>query len=337
MALQPTTKGVIPFKIASVDETCSTYYKIFGALSCGSPPIVVIHGGPGAGHEYLLPFASLWTSHGLPVIFYDQIGCASSTHLPQKAGDKSFWQEDLFVAELDNLLDHLQLRDGPGYHILGQSWGGMLGAAFATRRPQGLQRLVLASALASKELSIRGIQLLRKQLPLETQQALEEAEKRADYDSLPYRDALAIFYRKHLCRVDPFPPEELLPCLKHLTEDKTVYGTMYGPSTLTSTGSLLGWTCIPRLPNIAVPTLVYNGEYDTSHDVGTTPFFENIPRVRWITFPDAGHMCHLEGGGLRERVLKVVGDFLRAKRGEEGGVGEGVMERGDKGVEGVIE
>ena len=75
------------------------------------------------------------------------------------------------------------------------------------------------------------------------------------------------------------------------------------------TGSLQGWNCIPRLPNITATTLVYNGEYDTSHDVATAPFFEHIPRVRWITFTNGGHMCHLEVG-LRERVLKVVGEFL---------------------------
>lgn len=83
-----------------------------------------------------------------------------------------------------------------------------------------------------------------------------------------------------------------------------------------TTGSLLGWTCVPRLPEITAPTLVYNGEYDTSHEVATAPFFEHIPRVRWITFSNAGHMCHLEADGLRERVLKVVGEFLSNERGD---------------------
>lgn len=69
------------------------------------------------------------------------------------------------------------------------------------------------------------------------------------------------------------------------------------------------WTCIPRLPQINVPTLVYNAEFDTSHDISQVPFFEHIPKVRWITFPNGSHMCHLERG-LRSRVLKVVGDFL---------------------------
>lgn len=59
-----------------------------------------------------------------------------------------------------------------------------------------------------------------------------------------------------------------------------------------------------------MPTLVYNGEHDTSHDIGQEPFFQFIPRVRWITFQGGSHMCHLDGGGLKERVLKVVGEFL---------------------------
>lgn len=219
----PVKEGEVSFGIPSIDHPCSTYYKIIGDLSTG-PPVVVVHGGPGAGHEYLLPFADLWPRYKLPVIFYDQIGCASSTHLPQTAGDKTFWQESLFIAELNNLLDSLRLRDG--FYLLGQSWGGMLGAAFAASQPRGLRKLILASALASKELSIRSIQLLRKQLPQETQQALSDAEKNRDFDSSAYKDAVNLFYKKHLCRVEPFPPPELIPTLKNLSEDKTVYGTM---------------------------------------------------------------------------------------------------------------
>lgn len=69
------------------------------------------------------------------------------------------------------------------------------------------------------------------------------------------------------------------------------------------------WTCIPRLPQINVTTLVYNAEFDTSHDISQVPFFEHIPKVRWITFQNGSHKCHLECN-LRDKVLKVVGDFL---------------------------
>jgi pimeloyl-ACP methyl ester carboxylesterase len=120
-----------------------------GDLSSNSPRLVVLHGGPGTGHEYLLPFGRLWQQFGIPVVLYDQIGCAASTHLPQTTGDESFGQESLFLAELDNLLDFLQLRDGPGYRILDHSWGGRIAVTFATTQPRGLQRLVIASGITS--------------------------------------------------------------------------------------------------------------------------------------------------------------------------------------------
>jgi pimeloyl-ACP methyl ester carboxylesterase len=84
----------------------------------------------------------------------------------------------------------------------------------------------------------------------------------------------------------------------------------YGPSLFDCIGTLVGWNDIPRLHKITADTLVYNGEFDTSHDIAQEPYFELIPRVRWITFPNGSHFCHLDEGGLRERVLKVVGRFL---------------------------
>lgn len=226
MARTPSAEGHIPFQVpGNLDVSCSTYYKVFGDLSSGAPPVIFLHGGPGGGHEYLLSFAELWPQYGLPVILYDQIGCGASTHLPQTAGDKNFWQESLFVAELDNLIDHLELRDGPGFHLFGQSWGGLLGVAFAARRPRGLQRLVLASGLASMDLSEKSIQLCRSELPTDVQEVLNKCVQEADYKSQAYRDAMAVFQKMFVCRADPLP-EELMLSLKHLGEDQTVYGTM---------------------------------------------------------------------------------------------------------------
>ncbi|CAJ2509845.1 Uu.00g057450.m01.CDS01 [Anthostomella pinea] len=150
-------------------------------------------------------------------------------------------------------------------------------------------------------------------MPQDMQQAHNEAENKGVYDSPGYKDAMAYYFKKHVCRAEPFPPPEMLPTMKNFDEDRTVYSTMYGPSSLTMIGSLKDWTVIPRLAKINVPTLVYNGEFDTSNDIAQVPFFELIPRVRWVTLPGAGHMCHLEGSGLRERTLKLVGEFLTQK------------------------
>lgn len=102
----------------------------------------------------------------------------------------------------------------------------VFGATFAASRPKGLQRLVLASGLASKDLSIRSIQLRRGELPKEVLQVMEEYEQKQDYESPAYLEAQMVFNKTFVCRQEP-PPPELLPAFKNLRDDKTVYRTMY--------------------------------------------------------------------------------------------------------------
>ena len=119
-----------------------TWYRITGDLdqtrTTGRAPLVVLHGGPGATHDYTLTIARI-AEQGRAVIHYDQIGCGRSTHLPEKGVD--FWTVQLFLDELDNLLAHLRIEQD--YAVLGQSWGGMLAAEHAVRRPSGLTSLVI--------------------------------------------------------------------------------------------------------------------------------------------------------------------------------------------------
>ncbi|GAM91070.1 hypothetical protein ANO11243_091170 [Dothideomycetidae sp. 11243] len=109
-----------------------------------------LHGGPGSGHVAQLPYAELWKRCCVPVIVCDQIDCGQSTHLPDTLGNEKLWQESLFISELENLIDYFQLRDGPGYHLLGSSWGAMMGSTFASQQPKGLRSLVLASTCQSR-------------------------------------------------------------------------------------------------------------------------------------------------------------------------------------------
>lgn len=80
-------------------------------------------------------------------------------------------------------------------------------------------------------------------------------------------------------------------------------------------GTLQDWSCVPVLPQIDVPTLVYNGEFDLAQDRVTAPFFELIPRVRWVTLPGAGHMMHVESEELLQKILALIGSFLRGGSG----------------------
>lgn len=223
MSITSPQEGTAPFTITSIDTPCTTYYKIFGDLHSG-PPLIVLHGGPGSGHEYCLPFSNL-SRHGMPVVFYDQIGCAKSTHLPSTAGDESFWTVDLFVAELENLLQHLKI--GPGSsHVLGHSFGGIVAAAFAACRPEGLWRLVLAGAPADGEVFRKSLLGLKARMSVEAQRAVDEAVRTGDSSGPAYEVAMEEFVRTFLCRAEVWPPEELKMDFQHQMEDTTVRRTM---------------------------------------------------------------------------------------------------------------
>lgn len=217
-------EGLIPFNVPAANKPCHTWYRIIGDLSSSSTPLVTLHGGPGACHEYLLPLRDLNVEHSIPIIFYDQIGNGNSTRLREKDGDEGFWTEELFRAELDNLVDYLGLRNR-GFDILGQSWGGMLASKYAALQPKGLRKLVLADTCASVKLLLEGTNVLRAQLPNDVKEVLDRCEKEENVDSDEYEQACVVFYKRHLCRLDPWP-KEVEAALGHLKEDPTVYRTM---------------------------------------------------------------------------------------------------------------
>jgi pimeloyl-ACP methyl ester carboxylesterase len=54
-------------------------------------------------------------------------------------------------------------------------------------------------------------------------------------------------------------------------------------------GELQGWSIIDRLHEITVPTFVINGRLDMAQDPCHVPFFERIPKVKWVTFENSSH------------------------------------------------
>ncbi|ESZ96266.1 hypothetical protein SBOR_3321 [Sclerotinia borealis F-4128] len=300
------TSGTASFKVPGLSEPCQTWYKVFGDLTTSKTPLIVLHGGPGACHEYLLPLTDLVSS--IPVIFYDQIGNGQSTHLPEKAGDEAFWSVELFLNELDNLISHLGLKTRP-IDVLGHSWGGMLAAVWASdaSRSANLRRLILASSLASMETFQLGIAELRKNLPLDVQKALDRGDETGEYESSEYEAAVEAFYKRHLSLARPWPAPEVQAAMNWLANDATTYRTMYGPSELVVTGNLRNWTSIPNLSKIKVPTLLINGMEDEAQDVAMQPFFERIEKVKWIVLDNAAHFCHVD---QREKFMKHLKAFL---------------------------
>ncbi|KAI0359761.1 proline-specific peptidase [Trametes cingulata] len=283
-------EGLAPF--THEGETHQTYYKVFGELEGRTrPPVVVLHGGPGLTHDYTLPHADL-ANQSFPVVFYDQLGSGRSTHLREKP--LSFWGIDLFLDELDNLLQHLGIQDE--FHIVGQSWGGMMASEYVVRRhPKGLRRLVIEGSPADMVSWGRSFKALLEKFP----QWVKDALAKGPSDRVPYWNATLEFYKVHGCRVQPFP-EDFIRTLEFK------YGEN-GDRTVDGSHILKGWTIVDRLHDVDVPTLVVNGAYDIADDEVVKPYVENIPHSKWVKFDNSSHTPFWEE---REKYMQVVGEFL---------------------------
>lgn len=291
------TEGYLPFR------DYRTWYRITGTLDSQRLPLVVAHGGPGCTHDYVDSFKHISDLDGRAVIHYDQLGNGNSTRLPDKGPD--FWTVELFLEELDALLAHLGIKDR--YAFLGQSWGGMLGAEHAVRRPAGLKALVIANSPANMKTWVEEANRLRRELPQDVQDTLTRHETAGTLTDPEYITASRVFYDRHVCRVVPWPPE-VARTFAIMDEDNTVYRNMNGPTEFHVIGTMKDWTIEDRLPLIEAPTLLISGRYDEATPEVVRPYVERVPGCQWIVFEQSSHMPHVEE---QDACLKAVSDFLK--------------------------
>ena len=281
-----------------------TWFRVTGDLNSGRLPLIIAHGGPGCTHDYVDSFKDLAATRRA-VVHYDQLGNGRSTHLPEAPSD--FWTVELFLAELNNLIAHLGIRD---YALLGQSWGGMLGAEHAVRQPVGLKALIIANSPASMALWWQAAKELRQALPAEVQATLQRHEDAGTTDSAEYRAASDVFYARHVCRIQPMPAE-VARTFAAIDADPTVYHAMNGPTEFHVIGSLRTWSIIERLASIQVPTLLISGRFDEATPATVQPFADGIANVQWQIFEQSSHMPHVEE---REACMACVAGFLEQQR-----------------------
>jgi len=286
----PQTEGRIPFK------GHSTWYTIVGeGEQNGRLPLLLLHGGPGGAHDYMESMGELARA-GRRVIMYDQLGCGKSP----APSDPGMWTVELFVEEVDVVREALGLDR---LHILGQSWGGMLGMEYALTQPEGVESLVICDSPGRMDLWVEEANRLRADLPAEVQATLLKHEEAGTTDDPEYEEACLVFYNRHVCRV-PWS-ESVSRSFAQMPNE--VYMTMNGPSEFHCIGTLRTWDVTPRLGEITIPTLVVSGRYDEATPRISKEVSDGIPGAEWVLFEESSHMPHEEEP---ERFRQVVGDFL---------------------------
>jgi proline-specific peptidase len=257
-----------------------------------------LHGGPGISHDYLEPLEKI-AATGRQVIFYDQVGCGNS----EQPHNPRMWTVELFVDELRAVRAALGLNQ---IHLLGQSWGGMLAMEYVLTRPEGLLSLIIASSPASIPQCTAEMSRLVDELPTEVRDTIHKHEEAGTTDDPAYQEAMFVFYRRHTCRVDPWP-DYYNRALEKLMQNPEVYNTMWGPSEFCATGVLKEWDIVGRLTEIHVPTLITSGRYDEVTPAVVETVHRGITGSQWVIFEESSHNAQVEE---TQRYLRVLEEFL---------------------------
>jgi proline iminopeptidase len=257
-------------------------------------PLLTLHGGPGAGHNYLLPLKALADER--PVVFYDQLGCGKADS-PQ---DEKIYTIQRSVDELDAVRKALNLQK---IVLFGHSWGSMLAIEYLCQgRGHGVEKLILGGALASVPQTNAGQMRLIAQLPNGDGAKIHALEKAHQEASAEYQRITDEFYALHVLRVKPAPPDAAASL--DIVGKSIAYRVMNGPNEFTIVGVIKDWDRRKDLGRIKVPTLIVTGTYDeVTLDCHQT-IQKGIKGSKLVILPGCSHLAMNEQPALYVQTLR---------------------------------
>jgi len=249
--------------------------------------VLLLHGGPGATHEYFEAFDSYLPAAGIEYYYYDQLGSAYS----DQPNAPELWDLPRFVEEVEQVRQALKL-DKSNFYLLGHSWGGVLAMEYALKYQQNLKGLIISNMMASgpayNEYANKVLMPAMDQKVLAEVKALE-AKK--DYENPRYMQLLMpAHYEQHILRMPSDKwPDPVNRAFKHL--NSSIYIPMQGPSELGLSGKLLTWDRTNDLSQISVPTLVIGAKYDTMDPAHMEMMSKKVQKGRYLFCPNGSHMA----------------------------------------------
>lgn len=267
-----------------------------GAASDTTPTVLLLHGGPGATHDYLRTFSDHLPAAGVPFVYYDQLGSGRSD-VPT---DPTLWEVDRFVDEVEQVrrgLVDAGAVGAAGLVIYGQSWGGILAIEYALAHQEHLAGLVISnmvSSIPSYNAYARDVLM-----PAMDQDALREiqrmeAEGLTETENEAYEELLMEHHNlHHLCRL-PLEqwPDHVLKGLEAINRD--IYVPLQGPSELGSVGKLEQWDRSGELARITVPTLTMGAAHDTMDPAHMEWMAGRLPAGTYAHCPEGSHLAMVD-------------------------------------------
>ena len=248
--------------------------------------LLLLHGGPGATHEYFEAFDSFLPKEGVEYYYYDQLGSGFS----DQPNDDDLWTIPRFVSEVD------QVRQAIGgtkdnFCLLGHSWGGMLAMEYALAHQDQMKCLIISNMMASiPAYNAYATKVLEPQMKPAALKQILDMEKSGQTEQSQYMGLLLPnWYEQHILR-RPFAewPEPVARAGENM--NRRFYVTMQGPSEMGASGRLVNWDRFDDLKRIQVPTLVISGKYDTMDPAYMAAMAKQLPHGE-LAATNGGHMA----------------------------------------------
>lgn len=249
--------------------------------------LLLLHGGPGATHEYFTAADSFLPAAGVEYHYYDQLGSGHSS-VPD---EPALWTIERFVDEVEQVRRGLGL--GPeNFFLLGHSWGGVLAIEYALRYPQNLKGLIISNMMSSiAAYNEYAANVLMPPMDQEKLGQIRDFEARGLTDDPRYEELLMEqHYVHHVLRrpVEQWPE----PVVRSFARiNKKIYVPLQGPSELGASGLLLDWDRTGDLHRITVPTLVIGAEYDTMDPAYLRLMADEVAAGEYWHCPRGSHMA----------------------------------------------
>jgi proline iminopeptidase len=299
------SSGVFKLEEGFVDASgVLIYYRALGA----GPPLVILHGGPGASHDYFLPYL-LPLARTNRVVFIDERGSGRSEKLEDPAG-----------YTIENMVEDVEaVRVALGLgkiNLLGHSFGGALAQAYALKYQANLSHLVLCSTFHSTRQLNGTLQRMKDQMTPELRARVDAMERKGlfgngrDYEKNRYTAEYMIAawgegYFPFLYQGRPDPNYDPTATAGMAWD---LYREMWGSNgEFVVDGNLTSVEYADRLGSITVPTLITVGDHDQVEPAIARDLQEKIPGSTLVVLPQSGHMTFVDQPG---RFIEAVDDFV---------------------------
>ena len=281
------------------------YYKAVGR----GAPLLIVHGGPGASHDYFLPYL-LPLMRTSRLIFIDERGSGKSSKLT----DPKQYTVANMVEDVETVRQTLGLAK---ISLLGHSYGGVVAEAYALKYQKNLSHLILASTFASTKEINQALAKMKAAMDAKDRERLDALEAAGlfgkgqiwEHGRYPEEYAKLAWgkgYFPYIYQNHPDPTYD--PVSSNTSTAWDVYREMWGSDgEFVIDGNLSEVEYVDKLPQIKVPTLIIVGDHDESDPNMSREMHEKIAGSQLVILPNSGHMTFVDQA---DGFLDAVRDFV---------------------------